>query len=456
MTVAPEQISAPDRYRTFGVNNFRKIPQVSQYLTEAQQWAIEVVGNVLPFKANNYVVDELIRWEDVPNDPMFILTFPQQDMLSKAHFSQMAEALKAGLPKAELKKVANEIRLQLNPHPAGQLEMNVPEVEGVKLTGVQHKYDQTMLFFPSHGQTCHAYCTFCFRWPQFVGMDELKFAMRETELLVKYIKANPQITDILFTGGDPLIMSTKRMREYIEPLLSSELPNLRTIRFGTKALGYWRYRFLTDKDADDLIALFEEVRAAGKHIAFMGHFNHLRELETPAVKAAIRRILATGAQIRTQSPIMRHINDSPADWRDMWKEQVKQGCIPYYMFVARDTGAQDYFAVELVRAWQIFRKAYQQVSGICRTVRGPSMSAGPGKVQILGVTEVAGQQVMALRFLRGRNADWVHKPFFAKYNPEAIWLDELEPAFGGERFFYEEEYQAMFAPTATLEEEAIA
>ncbi|MCB0845906.1 MAG: lysine 2,3-aminomutase, partial [Bacteroidetes bacterium] len=164
---------------------------------------------------------------------------------------------------------------------------------------VQHKYRETVLFFPSNSQTCHAYCTFCFRWPQFVGIDELKFAMRETELLVKYLKIHPEVSDVLFTGGDPMVMSTKNFAGYINPLLEAKLPNLRTIRIGTKALGYWPYRFLTDKDADDMLRLFEKIVNRGIHLSIMAHFNHPRELKTPAVQQAIQRILGTGARIRT-------------------------------------------------------------------------------------------------------------------------------------------------------------
>lgn len=428
------------KYQNYTLKNFRNIPHVEEKLTEDEKFAIEVVGNVLPFKANNYVVEQLIDWDNYANDPIFILTFPQKDMLKPEHFDRVAHLLKSGVSRADLKTEVNKIRLQLNPHPAGQMKDNVPEVDGVKLTGVQHKYRETMLFFPSQGQTCHAYCTFCFRWPQFVGINELKFAMRETELLVKYIKANPHITDILFTGGDPLIMKTKILASYIDALLQADLPNLKTIRIGTKALGYWPQRFTSDADADDLLRLFEKVNKAGKHLAFMSHFNHGRELETEEVQKAIARILNTGTAIRTQSPIMRNINDSAEAWAYMWRKQVDLGCIPYYMFLARDTGAQDYFAVELDRAWQIFQQSYQQVSGVCRTVRGPSMSAGPGKVQILGITEIHGEKVFALQFLQGRNPDWVCRPFFAKYDPNAVWLDDLYPAFGESKFFFEDEY----------------
>jgi L-lysine 2,3-aminomutase len=235
-------------------------------------------------------------------------------------------------------------------------------------------------------------------------------------------------------------MKTKILASYIDALLQADLPNLKTIRIGTKALGYWPQRFTSDADADDLLRLFEKVNKAGKHLAFMSHFNHGRELETEEVQKAIARILNTGTAIRTQSPIMKNINDSAEAWAYMWRKQVDLGCIPYYMFLARDTGAQDYFAVELDRAWQIFQQSYQQVSGVCRTVRGPSMSAGPGKVQVLGVTEIKGEKVFALQFLQGRNPDWVCRPFFAKYDPKAIWLDDLYPAFGEAKFFFEDEY----------------
>jgi L-lysine 2,3-aminomutase len=275
-------------------------------------------------------------------------------------------------------------------------------------------------------------------------MDEFKFAMKETELLVEYLKHHPEVTGVLFTGGDPMIMNTKALEGYIEPLLKADLPNLMTIRIGTKALSYWPYRFFADPDSDDLLRLFEKVKKAGKHLAIMAHFNHPVELSTEAVKTAIEKIRNTGAVIRTQSPIMRHINDSPEAWAQMWKRQVHLGCIPYYMFIARDTGAQHYFAVPLVKTWEIFRKAYSQVSGICKTVRGPSMSCSPGKVQVAGVANIGHMKVLVMRMMQGRNPDWIDVPFFAEYNEEAIWIDELRPAFGEEKFFFE--YTPLITP----------
>ncbi|MDI6402559.1 hypothetical protein QLX67_11180 [Balneolaceae bacterium ANBcel3] len=426
------------KYKSYNLRNYHTIPQVKN-LPEDLRFNIEVVGHVLPFKVNNYVIEELINWDNIPDDPIFHLTFPQKTMLKPDHFDRMAEVIKSDASKEVIQETANQIRLELNPHPAGQLEENTPELECQKLSGMQHKYQETALFFPAQGQTCHAYCTFCFRWPQFVGIDELKFAMKEAELLVEYLKEHPEVTDVLFTGGDPMIMKARVLATYIEPLLEANLPNLKNIRIGTKALAYWPYKFITDKDAGETLDLFKKVNEAGIQLAFMGHFSHPVELSTDACKEAIRRIRSTGAQIRTQSPLLRHINDDADCWADMWAEQVKQGLIPYYMFVVRDTGARHHFDIPLVEAWDIFRNAFKQVSGIARTVRGPSMSAGPGKVHVLGTSEIAGEKVFVLQFLQGRNPDWVGKPFFAKYNENAVWLDDLEPAFGEERFFFEEE-----------------
>jgi KamA family protein len=298
-----------------------------------------------------------------------------------------------------------------------------------------------VLFFPSQGQVCHSYCTFCFRWAQFIGDNDLKIATKEAGQLKKYIQAHPEISDVLITGGDPLVMKTKNLRAHIEPLL--ELEQIRTIRIGSKALTFWPQRVVSDADAKDLLHLFEEVIASGKHLALMAHYNHWQELETNIAREAVKRVRATGAVIRAQGPLLAHINDNANDWARLWQTQVELGIIPYYMFVERDTGARHYFEVPLAKAWNIYRDAMKQVSGIARTARGPSMSSHPGKVEIQGVTEINGEKVFALRFIQGRNHDWVQRPFFAKYNEEATWLNHLEPAFGEEKFFFEDELAEM-------------
>src|SRR5690606_16917037 len=141
---------------------------------------------------------------------------------------------------------------------------------------------------------------------------------------------------------------------------------------------------------DDLLRLFEKLVKHGKHVALMAHFNHWREMETPIAREALRRVRAAGVMIRTQAPLIKHINDDPDVWARMWRTQVGLGLIPYYMFVERYTGAKRYFDVPLARAYEVYREAIQRVSGLGRTARGPSMTAGPVMVKVQGVTEIHG------------------------------------------------------------------
>jgi len=148
----------------------------------------------------------------------------------------------------------------------------------------------------------------------------------------------------------------------------------------------------------------------------MSHLGHVRELSTDKVRHAIHRLKQeAGVIIRSQSPVMRGINDDakargPAPgregaagnasltpprpclqvWADKWREEVRLGIVPYYMFMARDTGAQAFFDVPLVRAQQLYADAIRNTSGLCRTARGPSMSCTPGKVEVVGTQEVMG------------------------------------------------------------------
>src|SRR5690625_2800901 len=410
------------KYKVYTQRHLDKIEPLKK-LSAEQRFEMEVVANVLPFRVNEYVIQELIDWDNVPNDPVFQLTFPQRGMIDPNDFGRMADLVKRNADRKEITQLAAEIHTRLNPHPAGQQELNVPVFEGEPLGGMQHKYRETVLFFPSQGQVCHSYCTFCFRWAQFVGNTELRFASHEAERLHGYLKAHPEVTDVLFTGGDPMVMRTRHWENYLTPFLDPELEHVQTLRIGTKSLSFWPQRYVYDEDADDLLRLLEKMVREGKHIAIMAHFNHWQEMQTPVVREAMRRIRDTGAVIRTQSPLIDHINNDPEVWARMWREQVQLGLIPYYMFIERDTGAKRYFEVPLARTYEVYRQAMQQVSGLGRTARGPSMSAGPGKIAVQGITEFNGERVFVLRFIQGRNPDWVQQPFFAKFDPKATWLD---------------------------------
>jgi L-lysine 2,3-aminomutase len=438
MEVRDMKQNPPEKYTVYSKKNLSDLLRIHPVPKECLD-DIRAVAEVIPFRVNRYVLDELIDWEQVPEDPIFQLTFPQAGMLAPDDLALIKNLHTRNGCEAQLKKEVERIHHAMNPHPAGQLEKNVPSVDGREFAGLQHKYSETVLFFPTQGQTCHAYCTYCFRWVQFAGMENLLFASSRPSHLTTYLDLHPEVTDVLFTGGDPLVMRTHTLRKYVEPVVCQKPGGVTTIRIGTKSPAYWPFRFLSDSDADDLLRFFEEIVAQGFHLAIMVHYSHPREMETPAARQALRRIIATGATVRCQAPIVKHVNDDPEVWVRLWTTMVKNGAFPYYMFIPRDTGAKAYFEMPLAEAWRIYSQAYSRVSGLCRTVRGPSMSAEPGKVHVIGVSEAGGEKVFVLKFIQARNPEWVNRPFFAAWNESAAWLDELRPAFGEKQFFFEKE-----------------
>ncbi|MCB9480574.1 MAG: lysine 2,3-aminomutase [Desulfobacteraceae bacterium] len=428
-------------FKAYNKKSLNKIKYLDRIDPEIKK-DIEICTNIIPFRVSSYVIDELIDWDKVPDDPIFQMTFPQPGMIGTEKFNKLKFLYLNGQNEDFNTEVRN-IHFAMNPHPAGQKDMNIPVMDNRTLPGMQHKYDETVLFFPSQGQLCHSFCTYCFRWAQFIGLQDLKFSSREKESLYRYITINPLITDLLFTGGDPMVMKASVIEKYVEPFIQQKPDHLQNIRFGTKALAYWPYRFFDDKDSDELMRLFEKIVDKGYHLAVMAHFSHYRELETPAVEKAVKRLRSVGAQIRCQAPLIKNINDKSIVWEKMWKDQVKLGAVPYYFFVERDTGPKNYFEVPLVKALEIFTNAYRNVSGLARTVRGPSMSAGPGKILLEDINEINGEKVFVLKFVQSRIKEFVNKVFFAKYNENASWIDDLEPAFGEKEFFYEKRYSEL-------------
>jgi KamA family protein len=422
MTLLADSFTDTARFRAYGPRHIDGIAERFGLPAETRE-TIRAIARVLPFRVNEYVLSDLVDWHNIPHDPIFQLVFPQRGMLPLADELRLGRLGADPGMKLALRAAVQDIRAGLNPHPSGQKQLNVPTVDGEEIPGLQHKYRETVLYFPGQGQTCHSYCTYCFRWAQFVGDADLRFAAPNPDGLITYLKVHPHVSDVLVTGGDPMVMSTERLRSHLAPILDVE--SISTIRIGTKSVAYWPQRFVTDQDADDVLRLFEEVVASGRTLAVMAHFSHPRELETDIARQAIARIRSTGAVVYCQAPMIAHVNDDAPTWSELWRRELAAGAVPYYMFVERDTGPHEYFNVPLARAVEIFHAAYRTLPGLARTVRGPVMSATPGKVVVDGVEETAGGRFFQLRMLQARNPALTGRPFRAKYSTSAAWLTEL-------------------------------
>ncbi len=417
------------RFRAYGPRQLDDIAR--RYpLPDAARETVRLLSRVLPFRVNEYVLSELVDWTAVPDDPMYQLVFPQAGMLDEDDMGVLRRLAGRRDADPEVAAAVREIRDRLNPHPGGQQELNVPRDDAGPVPGLQHKYRETVLYFPGQGQTCHTYCTYCFRWAQFVGDAELRFAARGPAGLVRHLRAHPDVSDVLVTGGDPMVMTADRLRGHLEPLL--DVPTVRTVRIGTKSPAYWPQRFVSDADADDVLRLFERIVGSGRTLAVMAHFSHPRELATPLALRALERIRATGAVVYCQAPLIGHVNDNAATWSGLWRAELAAGLVPYYMFVARDTGPHAYYRVPLARAVDIFQDAYRTLPGLARTVRGPVMSTTVGKVAVDGVEHLPEGPYFRLRLLQARDPALVGRPFRAPWSPGAAWLDDLRCETGAD------------------------
>ncbi|MBZ4676678.1 MAG: lysine 2,3-aminomutase [Anaerophaga sp.] len=416
------------KFITYNARNFREI-EYMRYLPKKVKTEIDIVSKVIPFKTNNYVVDYLIDWENYEDDPVYILNFPNRNMLTADQYNRLTKALNDPSANGKVNKTIYDIRMEMNPHPAQQMT-NVPELDGEELKGMQHKYKDIVLFFPSQGQTCHAHCTFCFRWPQFIKDLDMKFSMREIEKVIAYIRQNESINEILFTGGDPMVMDPATLKKYIDALIDAKIPNLQNIRFGTKSLSYWPFTFLPrhNEEAGQILDILKHITDSGLHLSIMGHFNHPNELETEVVQEAIRNIRQTGAEIRTQAPVLNHINNRSQDWARMWQRQVQLGLIPYYMFIERETGPYNYFSIPLADIYRIYQEAIRETGSFAKTVTGPTMSASKGKVQIMGIVTnpLDGSKYFMMQYIRHRDYRETFKPFLMEYDEKATWVDQLK------------------------------
>jgi L-lysine 2,3-aminomutase len=241
---------------------------------------------------------------------------------------------------------------------------------------------------------------------------------------VPYLVDHPEVSDVLLTGGDPLIMRARVLGRYVAPLLKVE--SVQTIRIGTRSISWWPYRFTDDADSDELMKLFGDIVNAGKHLCIIGHISHPREIETRAAARAVARIRSTGAVIRCQTPLLKNVNDHPETLAALWTSEVRQGMVPYYLFTESDAGARNHFKVPLARALRLFQAAQQRVSGLARTVRGPVIYNVTDKIQITDVIQVAGEERFVLQYVQSHLPENAGKVILAEYDEHAVRFDQLK------------------------------
>ncbi len=352
-----------------------RIEQIS-HLGLGERAQLKKVTQKFAFRTNEYYLS-LIHWDD-PNDPIRRIVIPHPD---------------------ELKEW-------------GKLDASNESLYTVA-PGLEHKYQYTALLLVN--DVCGGFCRFCFRKRLFLnGNDEV---VRDVSEGIEYIRKHSQISNVLLTGGDPLLLSSRKLGAIIRQL--RQIDHVQIIRIGTKIPAFNPYRILTDPA---LLEMLERYSTPRKKIYIVTHFNHPRELTDQAVQA-LHLLQKAGTILVNQTPLLRGINDNPDVLADLMNQLSYVGAPPYYIFQGRPTLGNKPFAIPIEESLEIFEIAKMKSSGLAKRAR-LVMSHETGKIEIVGKTD----GYTYFRYHRAANPEEKGRFIVFRSNPKAYWFDDYDEA----------------------------
>jgi len=330
------------------------------------------VTDVFAFRSNDYYLS-LIDWND-PADPIRRLVIPTIEELE----------------------------------PWGRLDPS-SEQSYTRVPGLQHKYRQTALLLVS--DLCGGFCRYCFRKRLFI--EDAREVNRDVSAGIAYIREHPEITNVLLSGGDPLILETDKLREIVRQV--REIDHVQIIRIGTKMPAYNPCRIINDPA---LLEMIRDYSLDEKRIYIMAQFSHPRELTDTACRA-IALLKEAGAVIMNQTPLIRGINDDPEVLADLFDKLSFVGIVPYYVFQCRPTVGNRPFAVPVEESYRIFERARSLCSGLAKQARFV-MSHATGKIEVLGMTD----DYTYFKYNQAAKPEDIGRFMVYRSNPAAYWFDD--------------------------------
>jgi lysine 2,3-aminomutase len=349
-----------------------RLTQVPE-LNEAERADLQAVTDRFAFRSNDYY-QRLIDWSD-PQDPIRRIIMPDA-----------SELIDWGTLDA-----SQEATFMVAP-------------------GVEHKYPSTALLLVT--DVCGGYCRFCFRKRLF--MPDNDEVARDVSEGLAYIEAHQEISNVLLTGGDPLMLSTRRLTEILTRLAA--IDHVDIIRIGSKMPAFNPARISDDAAWLDLVRQI----TATKGLYLMAHFNHPREL-TPEAIQSLRVMRSAGATTVNQTPIIHGVNDDPAVLRRLFNQLARAGTPPYYVFQCRPTLGNLPYSVPVEQAYRIFASAQATCSGLAKRARFV-MSHATGKLEVIGLT----LEHVYLRYHEAVAEADLNRVVVLGSNPAAGWLDDYD------------------------------
>lgn len=239
--------------------------------------------------------------------------------------------------------------------------------------------------------------------------------MRDLPAAMQYISQHSEITNVLLTGGDPLVLKPSKLENIIRQL--REIEHVQIIRIGTKVPAFNPNRII---EQPELLQMISKYSTDQKRIYLMTHFIHPRELTDLSIKA-VGLLQTAGAILANQCPLIRGVNDRPEILAELLAKLSFIGVVPYYIFQCRPALGNKTYTVPIEEGYQIIEQAKALVSGLAKRVRFV-MSHASGKIEIVGKIE------KQIYFKYHRAADDTDSGLFMafKCNPNANWLDDYD------------------------------
>jgi lysine 2,3-aminomutase len=238
-----------------------------------------------------------------------------------------------------------------------------------KLPGLVHRYPDRVLLKVTHA--CPVYCRFCFRREMVGPGGDPPMAGETLDRALAYIAADPRIFEVILTGGDPLILSARRIRELTE----------RIGAIGHVAALRWHTRVPVVDPGRVSAALCDALTATSRAVWLAVHTNHPRELTTEAIEA-IGRLRAAGVTLIAQTVLLRGVNDDAATLSQLFRQLVALGVKPYYLHHPDLAPGTGHFRMTIGEGQAIMRQLRGQLTGIALPTYVLDIPGGHGKVPV--------------------------------------------------------------------------
>lgn len=232
--------------------------------------------------------------------------------------------------------------------------------------GIVHRYPDRVLLKANHA--CAVYCRFCFR-REMVGPDGIRpLSPAQLDAAMAYIAGRPEIWEVILTGGDPLILSPRRLADLMARL--ARIDHVKVVRFHTRVPAVDPARITP--------ALVRALKTGGKTVWVALHANHADEL-TPAAEAAIARLVDAGLPMVSQTVLLRGVNDDAATLEALMRRFVELRIKPYYLHHADLAPGTGHFRTTIAQGQGLMRQLRGAVSGLCQPTYVLDIPGGHGK-----------------------------------------------------------------------------